>query len=317
MKPVRSAAETLGDAMARLEELARRDPGGRGLSGRAPAGRLGPAAFELLSGRRVAIITGFCVRSAMAGETDGPPGSLALASALRVLGKKVTLVTDRHSLPLLRAGAKFLGTPFRVLELPDCQEEADAALDALAAAFKPTHVVALERPGSAPDGHRYSMRGEVLDDIAPGADRLFGPDAERGWVTIAVGDGGNELGMGGLRDSLMDEIPLGRLIFCASPADHALACGISNWGGYALAAALSLLSGAQLLRPPDRERGLLGAMVEAGAVDGCTRKPGLSVDGLTWEEYSSILGEMYDLSSKALEIRSRRPEGGTDRGNRP
>lgn len=317
MNPVRSAAETLGDAVARLDEFVRRDPGGRGLSGKTPAGRLGPAAFELLAGRRVAIITGFCVRSAMAGETDGPPGSLALASALRVLGKKVILVTDRHSLPLLRAGVKFLGTPFRVLELPESQGEADTALDALAASFKPTHVVALERPGSAPDGHRYSMRGEVLDDIAPAADRLFGPDSERGWVTIAVGDGGNELGMGGLRDSLMAEVPLGRLIFCASPADHTLACGISNWGGYALAAALSLLSGAQLLRPPERERGLLSAMVEAGAVDGCTREPGLSVDGLPWEEYSRTLEEMYDLTSKALENRSRRPEGEADRGNRP
>ena len=317
MNPLRSAAETLGDAVARLEGFARRDPGGRGLSGKAPAGRLGPAAFELLAGRRVTIVTGFCVRSAMTGETDGPPGSLALASALRILGKKVILVTDRHSLPLLRAGAKFLGTPFRFLELPDSQGEADAALDALAASFKPTHVVALERPGSAPDGHRYSMRGEILDDIAPAADRLFSSDASRGWVTVAVGDGGNELGMGGLRNALKDRVPLGPAIFCASPADHTLACGISNWGGYALAAALSLLSGALLLRHPERERDLLTALVEAGAVDGCTREPGLSVDGLPWEEYSRTLHEIYDLTSKVLENRTRRPEGEADRGNRP
>ena len=287
MSGARQERKTLGGAVARLEDLTRRDPGGRGLSARAPAGRLGPAAFELLSGRRVVLVTGFCVRSAMVGETDGPPGALALASALRILGKKVVLVTDRHSVALLRAGARLLGTSFRILELPDEQTKADGVLDSLAASFKPTHVVALERPGSAPDGHRYSMRGEILDDIAPAADRLFSPERSRGYATIAIGDGGNELGMGGLREALMDGVRLGSTIFCAASADHTLACGVSNWGAYALAAALSLLSGALLLRRPEFERSLLAAMVEAGAVDGCTRENTLSVDGLAWEEYAA------------------------------
>ncbi len=307
--------EAPGEAVLRIEELARRDPGGRGLSGRAAAGALGPAAFELLASRRIAVVTGFCVRSAGIGETDGPPGALALAGALRILGKKAILVTDRHSLPLLRVGAKHLGTPFRALELPDPQAEADAALDRLAAAFKPTHVVALERPGSAPDGHRYSMRGEILDDVAPAADRLFTPDPGRGWVTLAVGDGGNELGMGRLRDTLKGGVSRGDLIFCASPADHTLACGISNWGGYALAAALSILSGALLLRTPEQERDLLAAMVEAGAVDGCTRERALSVDGLSWEEYAVTLRGIYDLTTGVLRARRKGSEPEADRGN--
>lgn len=307
--------ESPGEAILRIEDLARRDPGGRGLSGRVPPGALGPAAFELLSSRRVAFVTGFCVRSAGIGETDGPPGALALAGALRVLGKKTTLVTDRYSLPLLRVGAKHLGTPFRVLELPDAQAEADSALDRLATVFKPTHIVALERPGSAPDGHRYSMRGEVLDDVAPAADRLFTPDPGRGWVTLAVGDGGNELGMGRLREALRGRVSLGDRIFCASPADHTLACGISNWGGYALAAALSILSGALLLNPPQQERDLLAALVEAGAVDGCTRERTLSVDGLSWEEYAATLKEIYDLTTGVLRARRKGPEPEADRGN--
>lgn len=313
----RPGKETLGETILRIEDLARRDPGGRGLSGRASPGALGPAAFELLASRRVAIVTGFCVRSAGIGETDGPPGALALAGALRILGKKTALITDRYSLTLLRVGAKHLGTPFRALELPELQPETDAALDRFVSAFKPTHVVALERPGSAPDGHRYSMRGEILDDVAPAADRLFSPDPGRGWVTLAVGDGGNELGMGGLRETLKAEVSRGDLIFCASPADHTLACGISNWGGYALAAALSLLSGVLLLRTPDQERALLAALVEAGAVDGCTREKGLSVDGLTWEKYAETLHGMYDLASGALSARKRGPDTSTGDGGGP
>lgn len=315
MIPLRGSGESLGETILRIEDLARRDPGGRGLSGRIPSGGLGPAAFELLAGRRVAIVTGFCVRSAGIGETDGPPGSLALARALRILGKKTALITDRYSVPLVRIGARHLGIAFRVLELPDLQTEADSALDGFVAAFKPTHVVALERPGSAPDGHRYSMRGEILDDVAPAADRLFSPDPGRGWVTLAVGDGGNELGMGRLRETLKDDVPRGSLIFCASPADHTLACGISNWGGYALAAALSVLSGALLLRTPDQERELLAALVEGGAVDGCTRERALSVDGLSWEEYSPTLQAIYDLVSGMLRARNKGTEPEADRGN--
>ncbi|NLJ45090.1 MAG: DUF4392 domain-containing protein [Treponema sp.] len=315
MSSDRTEKESLGETILKIEDIARRDPGGRGLSRRAPRGALGPAAFELLSSRRVAIVTGFCVRAAGIGETDGPPGSLALGGALRILGKKTALVTDRYSLPLLKAGARRLGIPFRALELPNKQNETDAVLGRFVSAFNPTHVVALERPGSAPDGHRYSMRGEILDDVAPSADRLFVPQPGRTWVTLAVGDGGNELGMGSLRDALKDEVPQGSLIFCASPADHTLACGISNWGGYALAAALSLLSGALLLRTPEQERDLLSAVVEAGAVDGCTRQRTLSVDGLSWEEYARTLQEIYDCTSEALKARKKNPDAEADRGD--
>ncbi len=303
-------AASLGEAVGLLESLAHRDPGARGLSSRAPYGVLGPAAFDLLSARRVAVLTGFCVRSAMAGETDGPPGALALASALRVLGKKVALVSDLHSLPLLRAGSRALKTSFQTLELPEDPGESEPALKAFGAAFKPTHVVALERPGSAQDGHRYSMRGEILDDIAPAADSLFTADRGRGYSTIALGDGGNELGMGALREDCADFVPLGRRIFCANPADFTLAAGISNWGGYALAAALSLLSGVLLVKPAEKEGEVLSAILEAGAVDGCTGDRTLSVDGLPWGEYSRTLREMYDLTAGTLRERRARAEAG-------
>lgn len=295
----RDSRGSLGAAMEALESLAHRDPGGRGLSARIPTGSLGPAAFSLLVGRRVVILTGFCIRSALAGETDGPPGALALAGALRVLGKRVMLVSDRYSLPLLRAGAKAAGPSFRALELPCQQSEADDILDSLVASYKPTHLVAIERPGCAPDGHRYSMRGAVLDDIAPGADRLF-TTRDRSYATLAIGDGGNELGMGNFRESYMAHVSQGQKIFCASPADHALVAGISNWGAYALVAALSLLSGVLLLGTVERERDVLSAMIEAGAVDGCTGRSSFSVDELAGDEYFRTFVEMRELTQTAL-----------------
>lgn len=287
-------------AVQRIESLSRRDPGGRGLAAHAEPHLLLPAARELLRGERVVIVTGFCIRATLSGETDGPPGALALANALRQLGKEVVLLTDDFSAPLLAAGSDIYGSgiPVALLSLP--QEHADATIDALLAGFAPTHAVAIERPGNAADGHRYSMRGEILDDLVASADRLFAPPTTREYTTLAIGDGGNELGLGSLREALSERIDHGRTIFCATAADHVVPAGISNWGAYALAAALSLVAGKRLIRAPEHERAVLAAMVAAGAVDGCTKQRALSVDGLAWDDYARTLDDIYRETCAAL-----------------
>ena len=144
------------------------------------------------------------------------------------------------------------------------------------------------------------MRGERLDDLVPAADRLLEPPYPRTFRTIAVGDGGNELGLGKLRSALQSRVTHGELIFCATPADYVIAAGISNWGAFALVAALSLLAGRLLLRPPENEGVVLKALQAAGAVDGCTREATLSVDGLAWEDYASTIADIYAATQTAL-----------------
>ena len=281
------------ETIRQFELLARHDPGGRGLASSDAESHLYSAAANLLDAERVILVTGFCIRAAMIGETDGPSGTLAVAHALRQLGKEVVLVSDKFSDGLLEAGAKVLGAPYPITVLSPVQEESDRAIDALLASFAPTQVVAIERPGSAIDGHRYSMRGEILDELVPSADRLLTPPGERSYATIAVGDGGNELGMGHLRDSLMDRINLGELIFCDTEADHVIPAGISNWGAYALAASLAVLSGKAILIRPEDELAVLEAQVAVGAVDGCTRKNEVSVDGVPIGDYLQTVSAIY------------------------
>ena len=281
------------ETIRQFELLARHDPGGRGLASSEAESHLYSAALNLLSAERVILVTGFCIRAAMIGETDGPSGTLAVAYALRQLGKEVVLVSDKFSDGLLEAGAKVLGAPYSITVLSPVQEESDRAIDELLASFAPTQVVAIERPGSAIDGHRYSMRGEILDELVPSADRLLAPASARNYATIAVGDGGNELGMGHLRDSLMDRINLGELIFCDTEADHVIPAGISNWGAYALAASLAVLSGKPSLIKPEDELAVLEAQVAVGAVDGCTRKNEVSVDGVPIADYLETVTAIY------------------------
>ena len=298
-----ASEDHLTNAIRRIERLARCEPENRRFASFADTGHLLPAAAELLAGERIVLTTGFCIRSAMIGETDGPPGTLALADALRQLGKKVVLLTDKHSIGLVTAGALvFGGSPFTTVTL--CQEQgaADCQIQSLLASFSPTQVVAIERPGSAADGHRYSMRGEILDDLIPATDRLLDPVGPRSYRTIAVGDGGNELGFGSLREALKNKVAHGELIFCATPADYVIPAGISNWGAYALAAALSLQAGRLLIRPPEHEHAVLQALLAAGAVDGATRKHELSVDGLGWQDYASTIATIYEETRMGLEL---------------
>lgn len=283
----------------RIEALASRDPGRRGFAPRAGGGRLGPAAADLLGAKRVVLVTGFCIRAAGIGENDGLSGSLQLAAALEDLGCAVRLLTDRHSGDLLRAGLRAVDRATPLLELALDQAVADRQIDELLSEFRPTHVVAIERPGNAIDGHRYSMSGERLDDLVPSADRLLTPPGPRDWRTLAIGDGGNELGLGALRDALKSHVAHGDLIFSATAADHVIAAGISNWGAYALVAAMAELSGRPLLAAPAVEGVLLEALRAAGAVDGCTKRADLSVDGIGWEDYAATLAEIHALTRPA------------------
>jgi hypothetical protein len=285
-------------------------------------GLLEPAAEALLTARRIIIVTGFCVRSAMIGETDGPPGASALASCLSSLGATAMILTDRHSSGLVAAAlatrkplaSKSLagtdtasmdtGLPVAITVLPDGDREADRFCLDRAADFRPDLVLAVERPGGAADGHRYSMRGTILDDIAPSAGILFTSAGDstgnRTWKTAAIGDGGNELGMGSLKEACVSAVSMGEQIFCAAGSDFPVAAGISNWGAYALVGAVSILAGRPVLPSPEEELAVLQAVYEAGGVDGATREHTCTVDGLPTDEYLDTISRIYNLVMELL-----------------
>lgn len=101
--------------------------------------------------------------------------------------------------------------------------------------------------------------------------------------------------MGHLRDSLMDRINLGELIFCDTEADHVIPAGISNWGACAHSPRRSpSSSGKPILIKPEDELAVLEAQVAVGAVDGCTRKNEVSVDGVPIADYLQTVSAIYE-----------------------
>jgi D-glutamate cyclase-like protein len=262
------------------------DPGGRGIARFFVAGSAARAARSLHRAKRVLLTTGFCLGPGLP-ETDGPPGTASLGRALRALGAEVNYITDAASVPPLQAALSELREPTRILTF---HAGGDAALTArrLLAEHVPTHLVAVERPGRTRGGDYLSMRGESVGEWNAALDELF-LQAPRRVVTIGVGDGGNEIGMGAMRRHLSRAGVQIRRVASVVPARHVVASGVSNWGAYGIVVELARLSKRPLLHTAEDERRMVRACVEAGAVDGITRKREATVDALPLEAHAAMV----------------------------
>jgi hypothetical protein len=130
------------------------DPAGRGIASFFTPGAAAAAAQALSGARRALITTGFVVQAGMS-ETDGPPGAVVLGRALRRLGTQIRYVTDPATIPLVEAALKALDEPADVFAYP---EGPDAAREILERE-RPSHLVAIERPGRERSGDYFNARG--------------------------------------------------------------------------------------------------------------------------------------------------------------
>ena len=245
---------------------------------------------------RVGLITGFYVPlgSPPAAETDGPVGTALLAKGFAELGIPCRLATDepcRSACAAALTGAGASGVPVDATDI--------AATIAAWRHTGITHAISIERCGRSADGAPRNMRGLDISSYTAPLDELFtaGP-----WETIAIGDGGNEIGMGSLpRELIARHVDHGETIACVTAARHLIVAGVSNWGAYALLGALAAL------RPEWRERllvsldekldqAVLEATVNNGpAVDGVSRLRTMTVDNLDMAIHHGKLREIRAL----------------------
>ena len=228
----------------------------------------------------VIIGTGFPVTSTF--ETDGPVGAIALYDTLQALGSQ----------PILACGPPLshsLSDDYRVLELTArnleaAQQEANEQLLAL----QPSAIVSIERPGLAADGRYYNMRGEDISARCA----IFDPFIDKAdCPTIAVGDGGNEIGMGNINEAIagLDINP------SVTGCDELLVADVSNWGAYGLIAILASWAGLDLLGRISPVE-ILDYLSARGSVDGVTRENTLTEDGLEAEEGLRVIQELRVLT---------------------
>ena len=270
----------------RIEALVHADVGRHaGKLFAASAGGLWRAASALAAvpAPRIGLLTGFYVPhgSPPAAETDGPAGAALLAAGLTRAGLSCRLLTDTPCHAACAAALAGAGSPPVALD----SVAPDAALHEAIAAWRAAGidwVIAIERCGRSAGGPPRNMRGVDMSAYTAPLDDLFlaGP-----WDTIAIGDGGNEIGLGCLKRALIARhVAHGETIACVTPASHLIMAGVSHWGVYALIAALALLRADwrdALLGcvDPALDARILDTMVRDGpAVDGVSQRQALTID---------------------------------------
>ena len=261
----------------------------------ASAGGLGDAARSLAGARSIGLITGFFVpRDGVAApETDGPVGSALLACGLASCGLPVRIAVDTPCAEAVRVAISEAGGGVAVDEVGVVDP---AGIVRVARAWQEagvSHAIAIERCGRGADGRPRNMRGvDVSAWTAPLDDLFVGGD----WTRIAVGDGGNEIGMGRLPAGLIARsVPNGEQIACVTSCDHLVVAGVSNWGAYGVLAALAVeredWSGTlRKFLTAERDLAVTRAIVDrAGAVDGVTARREPTVDGFGAEVHGALV----------------------------
>ena len=246
------------------------------------------ARFALSDPGTTLIATGFYISMAEAPETDGPPGALALGRALESLGQRVVYATDCYTAPIL---LPFVREDGQVADFPIADDDASRRFASdLLAELEPSLLISIERCGLTEDGTYLNMRGVDISLQTARLDHLFLQHSR----TIGIGDGGNEIGMGNLAQ-FIPTVPT----LPANPAmtrtSHLIISSTSNWGAYGLVAALSRLTGRDLLPDEDEEAALIRRMVDLGAVDGVLGVSQYSVDGMAVEEHGEALRLLRSL----------------------
>ena len=274
-----------------LNELFKYDPGKRGLLEFIPRPDLAKLSGELATIERAIIVTGFPILAKGKGETDGPSGAANIARALKISGKDVCLVSDDCSYELVRASAAVFDLPVKTYNVPRANSE-EYCRDLLNE-FGPSHVISIERPGKI-NGHYRNMGGHLIDHLVSDTDSLFSDPAT---VTIAIGDGGNELGMGNFKECAAEA----GVAFADLTCDYPLAAGVSNWWGWGIAALISLNMGRNILPSYEEEERILKAMLSAGAIDGITKETQMSVDNISFEDNMEFLRNINQLVDGALD----------------
>jgi hypothetical protein len=313
----------------RLDVLISLDLGGRGVehlyraARERQGGSLVGAAADVLSAipekANVFVTTGSVSRawiSPSIGENDGPAGLAVIVRALS-LAKKALCITfveetliESTSAILTTAGLTVLPYEQAKIARDDgslavvCVEPfpvedslAMAASKELIARYKPALFFSTERVGRNVDGIYCSMRGIDYGMGRARIDFLFDEAVAQKIPTVAVGDGGNEIGMGVVAEAVQKHVKFGDKRPDGSPGigavtgtDVLVTAACSNWGCYAIAGALAARQGqASLAHTPAREEALLRRGVDVGLINSVANVIDANVDGIPQATHLAVV----------------------------
>jgi hypothetical protein len=311
-----------------IYDEARKEGGGRPITTRAAEALVG----KVKPGDVVFIITGAGYYPEVPhGESDGPPGAAALARVIYWGLKAIPVfVAEECHVPPIVASAKAAHVMVREFELAKNRRMGGALITApedrsmtkswakeIIDDYKPAAVITVERLGPNDDGIVHGSTGVKKNcvDLGHVVDEAIG----QGILTIGIGDNGNEIGFGRIREFMREFHPYGKEtqyeggtgVICRIATDIFLPASISNWGAYGIAAMMCfLLKDREPLQTPEMERRILEACLDAGGWEMryCTNR--FIVDGTAGESSISIVQLLQDI----LRLNLATPDRGLSHG---
>ena len=278
----------------------------------------------LNSGDVVFIITGSLTRASVSpdiAENDGPIGSAVLARTLsRGFNAIPVIVVDASIRERVAKMVEFAGlnvvsgsqakaatslprfTGVAVMENGALEDTAarDAA-KRLLNEYEPKAVICCERAGLTADGTYRNALGQDYSEGREKLDYIVELARTKNIPTIGIGDGGNEIGMGAIKEAVAAFVPHGNVLCAETATDVLIPAGVSNWGCYAVAAALAILcKSPALAHTAEAERRLLDFSPSAGLVDGMSGMLDVTADGMHSNVHASVVELLAQTVRRAL-----------------
>lgn len=236
----------------------------------------------------VIIASGMPVLPWLSGEQDGPIGAATLAKSLVMsLCAKPIIVTEKSNADIMRTTVKGAGLQVypvdkifkltaiaSIVEFPLEWEEAQKFGEKMLEEYNPKALITIERAGANENGFYHAMTGKNLTDYCAKVDPMFEMAKSRGILTIGIGDGGNELGCGLIKDYVIENVPRAKKCQCPCEGsvvpkfipDILIMAAISNWGAYGIEACLALMhDNIDILHSPEQEIRVQRECADAGA----------------------------------------------------
>lgn len=278
----------------------------------------------------VYVMTGFVLYPYACAETDGGVSSMLFCRSLvKALGAKPVIVCPQESVRSVKALAACVGLhlTFNLSELNNSsvmmgavvftkdKSEAEIQAQYLLDFFTPKAVVSIECPGANEKGVYHNAVGLDVTALQAKQDVLFTKAQEKGILNIAIGDLGNEIGMGAISAHLSNYIPYAAGGNCscgcsagiaaATKADNIITATVSDWGCYALISIMAYLK-------EDIDVMLDGELLKRAMITACENDlidmygwkiP--SVDGFGLELTVPLVSLMREMISQAFSLKDK------------
>lgn len=241
----------------------------------------------------VYIMTGFVLRPYKKAEMDGIVSSMLLCRALvKAFGAKPVIVCPEDNLEAVKSLSTCVGlhlfedmeelkempVSMGVITFTKDADKAEAQADEIIARATPSAVISIECPGANELGYYHNAVGLDVTALEAKQDVLFDKLQAMGVLNIAIGDLGNEIGMGTISDTLEKYIPYARRGACncgcgggiavRTKADNIITATVSDWGCYAMIAAIAfLMEDIDIMHTADLEKEAVVCASRSGMID--------------------------------------------------